>query len=42
MKKILSMFLMSLIVLTLSACNANVAAIEDCEWKMRTVASNVM
>lgn len=40
MKKILSVFLMSLIVLTLSACNADVVAIEDYEWKMRTVASN--
>lgn len=31
MKKILSMFLMSLIVLTLSACNTDVASIEDYE-----------
>lgn len=40
MKKILSVFLMSFIVFTLSACNADVVAIEDYEWKMRTVASN--
>ena len=40
MKKILSVFLMSLTVFTLSACNADVDAIEDYEWKMRTVMSN--
>ena len=40
MKKILSVFLMSLTVFTLSACNADVVAIEDYEWKMRTVMSN--
>lgn len=42
MKNFLSVFLMSLIVLTLSACNADVVAIEDCEWKMRAVMSNDM
>ena len=40
MKKILSVFLMSFIVFTLSACGGDVVAIEDYEWKMRTVASN--
>ena len=40
MKKVLSVLFMSLIVLALSACNADVVAIEDYEWKMRTVASN--
>lgn len=40
MKKILSVFLMSLTVFTLSACNADIVAIEDYEWKMRTVMSN--
>ena len=40
MKRILSMILTSLMVLALSACNADVAAIEDYEWKMRTVMSN--
>ena len=34
------MILTSLMVLALSACNADVAAIEDYEWKMRTAASN--
>lgn len=42
MKKILSVFLVSLIVFTLSACNADVVAIEGYEWKMRTVMSNDM
>ncbi|BDF58957.1 hypothetical protein CE91St36_17740 [Christensenellaceae bacterium] len=42
MKKILSVFLMSLIVFTFSACGGDVVAIEDYEWKMRTVASNAM
>ena len=40
MKKILSVFLMSLVIFTLSACGGNVVVIEDYEWKMRTVASN--
>ena len=40
MKKILSVFLISLTVFTLSACNADIVAIEDYEWKMRTVMSN--
>lgn len=40
MKKILSVFLMSLVIFTLSACGGDVVAIEDYEWKMRTVASN--
>lgn len=40
MKKILSVFLMSLVIFTLSACDGDAVAIEDYEWKMRTVASN--
>ena len=40
MKKILSVFLISLVIFTLSACGGDVVAIEDYEWKMRTVASN--
>ena len=42
MKKILSVLFVLLIVFTLSACNADVVAIEDYEWKMRTVMSNDM
>lgn len=42
MKKILSMFLMTLMIFTLSACGGDVVAIEDYEWKMRTVMSNDM
>ncbi len=40
MKKILSMFLTAIMIFTLSACGGDVVAIEDYEWKMRTVASN--
>lgn len=40
MKKILSVFLMLLMIFTLSACDGDAVAIEDYEWKMRTVASN--
>lgn len=40
MKKILSMFLTTIMIFTLSACGGDVVAIEDYEWKMRTVASN--
>ena len=40
MKKILSMFLTTIMIFTLSACSGDVVAIEDYEWKMRTVASN--
>lgn len=42
MKKILSIFLMTLMIFTLSACGGDVVAIEDYEWKMRTVMSNDM
>lgn len=42
MKRILSAFFVSLIVFSLSACQADVVAMEDYEWKMRTVASNDM
>lgn len=40
MKKVLSMFLTTIMIFTLSACSGDVVAIEDYEWKMRTVASN--
>lgn len=40
MRKILSVFLISLLAFTLSSCNADVVAIEDYEWKMRTVMGN--
>ena len=40
MKKILSVLFVSFIVFALSACNADVVAIEDYEWKMRTVMNN--
>ena len=40
MKKILSMFLTTIMIFTLSACGGDVVAIEDYEWKMRTVASH--
>lgn len=40
MKKILSMFLTTIMIFTLSACGGDVVAIEDYEWKMRTVMSN--
>ncbi len=40
MKKILSMFLTTIMIFTLSACGGDVVAIEDYEWKMRTAASN--
>lgn len=42
MKQILSAFFVSLIVFSLSACQADVVAMEDYEWKMRTVASSDM
>ncbi len=40
MKKLLSVFLMLTLLFALSACGADVVAIEDYEWKMRTVMSN--
>lgn len=40
MKKMLSAALALCMMFTLSACSGNVVAIEDYEWKMRTVASN--
>lgn len=40
MRKTLSILLMLCFVFVLSACNADVVAIEDYEWKMRTVMSN--
>ena len=40
MKKILSMFLTTIMIFTLSACGGDVVKMEDYEWKMRTVMSN--
>ncbi len=40
MKKSLSIILMLCFVFVLSACNTDVVAIEDYEWKMRAVMSN--
>lgn len=40
MKRIISMFLILVLTLALSACGSDVVAIEDYEWKMRTVMSN--
>lgn len=40
MKKIISIFLMLIFTFALSACNSDEFAIEDYEWKMRTVMRN--
>lgn len=40
MKRIICVSLTLICILTLSACNSDVVAIEDYEWKMRTVMSN--
>ena len=40
MKKIISLFLMLVLALTLSACSGDVVAIEDYEWKMGAVMRN--
>ena len=40
MKKIISLLLMLILVFTLSACNGEVVAIEDYEWKMGAVMRN--
>lgn len=40
MKKIISIFLMLIFTFALSACNSDEIAIEDYEWKMRTVMRN--
>ena len=40
MKKIISIFLMLTFTFALSACNSDEIAIEDYEWKMRTVMRN--
>ena len=42
MKKFLSVFLMLTLAFALSACSTDVVAIEDYEWKMRTVMSNAI
>lgn len=39
-KKIFSVFLLIVLVFTLSACSGEIVAIEDYKWKMRTVMSN--
>lgn len=40
MKKLVPIFCIAILIFTLSACSGDVVAIEDYEWKMRTVASN--
>lgn len=40
MKKPISVLLILIFIFALSACSADVVAIEDYEWKMRTVMSN--
>ena len=40
MKKVISLFLMLVLVFALSACSGDVMAIEDYEWKLRTVMKN--
>ena len=40
MKKIILLFLMLVLVFALSACSGDVMAIEDYEWKLRTVMKN--
>ena len=40
MKKFIVLMLVSIMLFALSACNGDVVAIEDYEWKMRTVMSN--
>lgn len=40
MKKFIVLMLVGVMLLALSACNGDVVAIEDYEWKMRTVMSN--
>ncbi len=40
MKKIISLLLMLILVFTSSACNGDVVAIEDYEWKMGAVMRN--
>lgn len=42
MKKIITVFLLVGLVLTFVGCAKNTPAIEDCEWKMRTVMSNTV
>lgn len=40
MKKIISLLLLLMLMLTLSACNGDVVTIEDYEWKMGAVMRN--
>ena len=40
MKKVLALFLLFVVVFSLSACNGDVVAIEDYEWKMDAVMRN--
>ena len=40
MKKVLAVFLLFVVVFSLSACNGDVVAIEDYEWKMGAVMRN--
>ena len=40
MKKVLALFLLFVVVFSLSACNGDVVALEDYEWKMGAVMRN--
>lgn len=40
MKRIISVLLLLTVILTFVSCSSENIAIEDCEWKMRTVMSN--
>ena len=40
MKKVLAVFLLFVVIFSLSACNGDVVAIEDYEWKMDAVMRN--
>ena len=40
MKKVLAVFLLFVVIFSLSACNGEVVAIEDYEWKMGAVMRN--
>ena len=40
MKKVLAVFLLFVVIFSLSACNGDVGAIEDYEWKMDAVMRN--
>lgn len=41
MKKFLCILSAVILIFSLSACSGNTASIEDCQWKMQTVANNI-